>query len=55
MYYRLFLTKAQEKSSNNLLIKAIERGKILDSGIKAININPYLLRFFKKRFNRPVI
>ena len=53
MYYRLFLSKVENKPHNNLLIKVIERGRLVDSAAKAINTNPYLLRFFKKRFNRP--
>lgn len=53
MYYRLFLSKAQDKLSNNLLIKVIERGRLIESAAKSISANPYLLRFFKKRFNRP--
>lgn len=55
MYYRLLMERPQAKSNNNLLMKLIERGKIIDSSIRSININPYLLKFFKKRFNRLVI
>jgi len=55
MYYRLFLTKPQAKVSNNLLIKVIDRGRIVESGSKTMNFNPYLLRFFKKRFSRPLL
>jgi len=55
MYYRLFLNKAQAKLNDNLLIKAVERGRLLESAAKSITTNPYLLRFFKKRFNRPVL
>jgi|GEM_PF-1470654 len=55
MYYRLFTAKPKNKTNSNLLIKLIERGRIIDSGIKSIGINPYLLRFFKKRCNRAVL
>jgi len=55
MYYRLFLSRTQEKSNNNLLIKVIERGRLLESATKTLSANPYLLRFFKKRFNRPAL
>ena len=53
MDYRLFLSREKEKTDNSLLIKAVERSKLVDSSVKSINTNPYLLRFFKKRFNRP--
>lgn len=55
MCYRLILTKPQGKENDNLLIKVIERGKITNSGAKFINVNPYLLRFLKKRFNRVTV
>lgn len=55
MCYRLILTKSQDESNYNLLIKVIERGRITETGARPINANPYLLRFLKKRFNRPVL
>lgn len=55
MQYRLFLSKAQEKLNNSLLIKVIERGRLTESSAKSISANPYLLRFFKKRFSRPAL
>lgn len=55
MCYRLILTKSQEESNYNLLIKVIERGRITEAGTRPVNVNPYLLRVLKKRFNRPVL
>lgn len=55
MDYRLVFTRLQDKAGGHLLIKAIERGRLTISGNRSLNTNPYLLRLFKKRFNRAVL
>ena len=52
MRYRVFLNKQNDKPDNELLIKMVDRSRLLlEDSEKTINIkNPFLLRFIKRRF-----